>query len=62
MYMKKKYYGVSRSRDKNGKIVKREFEDYTMCIHAQVGAGRENMWVLIAEVQDDETNTNYECR
>ena len=60
--MKKKYYGVSRSRDKNEKIVKREFKDYTMCIHAQVGAGRENMWVLIAEVQDDETNTNYECR
>lgn len=55
-------YGVSRSRDKKGKIVKRELKDYTMCIHAQVGCGRENMWVLIAEVQDDETNTNYECR
>ena len=60
--MKKKYYGVSRSRDKMGKIVNRELKDYTMCIHAQVGCGRENMWVLIAEVQDDETNTNYECR
>ena len=47
-------FGVSRSRDKNGKIVKREFKDYTMCIHAQVGAGRENMWVLIAEVYEDE--------
>lgn len=52
--MKKKYYGVSRSRDKRGKIVNREFKDYTMCIHAQVGAGRENMWVLIAEVYEDE--------
>ena len=51
--MKKKYYGVSRSRDKKGKIVKREFKDYTMCIHAQVGAGRENMWVLIAEVYEE---------
>ena len=47
-------YGVSRSRDKKGKIVKREFKDYTMCIHAQVGAGRENMWVLIAEVYEDD--------
>ena len=32
-------YGVSRSRDKNGKIVKREPKDYTMCIHASVGGG-----------------------
>ena len=50
-------YGVSRSRDKKGKIVKREFKDYTMCIHAQVGCGRENMWVLIAEVYEDESDT-----
>ena len=50
----KEYYGVSRSRDKKGKIVKREFKDYTMCIHAQVGCGRENMWVLIAEVYEED--------
>ena len=50
-------YGVSRSRDKKGRIVKREFKDYTMCIHAQVGCGRENMWVLIAEVYEDESDT-----
>ena len=49
-------YGVSRSRDRNGKIVKRELKDYTMCIHASVGVGRETMWVLIAEVyEEDET-------
>ena len=30
-------YGVSRSRDKKGRIVKRELKDYTMCIHASVG-------------------------
>ena len=53
----KKYYGVSRSRDKKGRIVKREFKDYTMCIHAQVGSGRENMWVLIAEVYEYESDT-----
>ena len=33
-------YGLSRSRDKKGKIVKREFKDYTMCIHASVGGGK----------------------
>lgn len=36
----KKYYGVSRSRDKKGRIVKREFKDYTMCVHASVGGGQ----------------------
>ena len=48
--------------DKHGKITKREFKDYTMCIHASVGGGRETMGVLVAEVQEDETNENYECR
>ena len=38
-------YGVSRSRDKNGKIVKREFKDYTMCIHAQEGGGGQKEYV-----------------
>ena len=43
---------MSRSRDKNGKIVKREFKDYTMCIHASVGGGRESMWGLVAGVYE----------
>ena len=46
-------YGVSRSRDKKGKIVKRELKDYTMCVHAQVGGCRESMWVLVAEVYEE---------
>ena len=58
-------YGVSRSRDKKGRIVKREFKDYTMCIHASVGGGRETMLVLIAEVYEEEgeksNNTDREC-
>lgn len=32
-------YGISRSRDKNGKIVKQDLKDYTMCIHTLVGGG-----------------------
>lgn len=52
-YMKlKNAYGVSRSRDKKGNIVKREFKDYVMCIHASVGGGRETMMVLVAEEYD----------
>ena len=58
--MKTNKYGVSRTRDKHGKVIKREFKDYTMCIHASVGGGRETMWVLVAEVQEDETDDNNE--
>ena len=43
-------YGLSRSRDKKGKIVKRPINPYVNCIHASVGGGRETMWVLIVEV------------
>lgn len=36
-----KKYGVSRSRDKKGNVVKREFKDYVMCLHTSCGgAGR----------------------
>ena len=42
-YMKRiNAYGVSRSRDKKGRIVKREFKDYVMCIQASVGGGQRN--------------------
>ena len=37
--MKKQAYGVSRSRDRKGKIVHQELKPYTMCIHANAGAG-----------------------
>lgn len=37
--MKKQAYGVSRSRDRKGKIVHQELKPYTMCIHANVGGG-----------------------
>ena len=47
-----KAYGISRSRDKKGKIVKQELKDYTMCIHTMVGGGWETMQVLVMEVYD----------
>lgn len=43
--MQKNCYGVSRSRDRKGKIVK----PYTMCIHANAGWGWETMQVLVME-------------
>ena len=46
-------YGVSRTRDTKERIVKREFKDYTIFIHASVGGGRENMWVIVAEVYEE---------
>jgi len=45
-------YGVSRSRDKKGKIVKQEPKDYVMCIHASVGGGYESMQVWVLEVYE----------
>ena len=37
--MKNQAYGVSRSRDRKGKIVHQELKPYTMCIHTFVGGG-----------------------
>lgn len=48
----KKIYGLSRNRDASGKVVKRNLNDYVNCIHASVGGGYENMWVLILEVYE----------
>ena len=48
--MQKNCYGVSRSRDRKGKIVHQELKPYTMCIHTFVGGGYESMAVLVAEV------------
>ena len=38
--MKKQAYGVSRSRDRKGKIIHQELKPYTMCVHTFVGGGR----------------------
>ena len=51
-----KIYGLSRSRDKKGAVVKQEPQDWVNCIHASVGGGYENMWVLLLEVYEDGDN------
>ena len=32
-------YGVSRTRDRAGNIIKRELKPYTMCLHTRSGGG-----------------------
>lgn len=51
-----KIYGLSRSRDKKGAVVNRNVWPYVNCIHASVGGGYENMWVLVLEVYEDGDN------
>lgn len=55
--MKKEIYGLSRNRDEKGKVVKRNLHDYVNCIHASVGGGYENMWVLVLEVYEDDNGS-----
>ena len=57
-------YGVSRSRDKKGRIVKREFKDYTMCIHASVGGVERQCGCLLRKYMKKILNATKEavCR
>lgn len=45
----RRIFGLSRSRDKKGKVVKRNVNPYVNCIHASVGGGWKDMWVLAVE-------------
>jgi hypothetical protein len=47
-------YGLSRSRDKKGKVVKRSLNPYVNCLHTLVGSCRENMEVYVIEVYETE--------
>lgn len=42
-----KAFGLSRSRDKKGNVVRRNLNDYVNCLHTQVGGARENMEVYV---------------
>lgn len=50
-YVVEEVYGLSRSRDKSGKVVKRNVNPYVNCLHTGVGGHcRENMEVFAMEV------------
>ena len=50
----KEIYGVSRNRDKKGKVVKRNLNPYVNCIHTLTGGARDNMEVYVMEVEYEE--------
>ena len=57
----KKIYGMGRTRDDMGNIVKRYLNDYVNTIHTMVGGGYETMQVLVLEVYDkSDTETGAE--
>ena len=49
----KTIYGVSRTRDKNGAIIKRDLRDWVNCVHTMAGSGWETMEILVLEVYDE---------
>ena len=55
---KKQVFGLSRTRDRAGRIEHFNLRDVTNTIHAQVGAVRLNMEVLIAEFYESDTTTS----
>lgn len=49
-------FGLSRSRDKKGNIVKRSLNPYVNCIHTMVGGGWDTMDVLVVIVYEENSN------
>lgn len=45
-------YGISRTRDKKGVIIKQTTLPWVNCIHTMVGGGYETMQVLVLEVYE----------
>ena len=52
--MDREIFGLSRSRDHKGVIVKRSLVPYTNCIHTMVGGGWKTMEVLVVEIYEEE--------
>lgn len=48
-------YGISRTRDKKGVIIKQTTLTWVNCIHTMVGGGYETMQVLVLEVYEKDS-------
>lgn len=46
-------YGVSRTRDKQGVIIKQTTLPWVNCIHRNCGGGWKTMEILVLEVYED---------
>lgn len=53
-------FGISRTRDKKGVIIKQTTLPWVNCIHTMVGGGYETMQVLVLEVYDDKESVERE--
>lgn len=53
----KEIFGVSRNRDKQGRVIKRNLNPYVNCIHTLVGHARDNMEVYVMEVIYEQQET-----
>ena len=51
----KEVYGLSRSRDKKGNIVKRNLNPYVNCLTISMTGGTETRQVLVIEVYEEDT-------
>lgn len=51
-------YGVSRTRDKKGKIIKRDIRDWVNCVHTMAGGGWPTMEILVLEVYEVHSDGN----
>lgn len=52
-------YGVSRTRDKKGVIIKQTTLPWVNCIHRNVGGGWKTMEVLILEVYEEDSGVQH---
>ena len=46
-------YGLSRSRDRKGKVIKRNLNPFVNCIHTMAGGGWDTMEILVVEVYEE---------
>lgn len=47
-------YGISRTRDKKGEIIKQATLPWVNCIHRNAGGGWKTMEILVLEVYEDD--------
>jgi hypothetical protein len=50
-------YGISRTRDKKGVIIKQTTLPWVNCIHRNCGGGWKTMEILVLEVYEDKDDT-----
>lgn len=53
LHVLRECYGLSRTRDAKGNIVKRNLMDCVNCVQASIGGGTESRQVLVVEVYED---------